>query len=321
MIKFYFFSFLSISILAVNCRKFLDGGNDLALEAVAIQEEAQKYSAQGKNEQAIALFEKALKLYPNPALYYNYGNSLASLNRLKEAEEAYRQADGMQRDPERNRTLNPNLIVAPYLISYNRACIYSRLHDEYQTRLYLLEALHSGYPALAYLSTDPDLAWFRTLPVWQENIRAFTERPSLALSDIVGRYFPSGAAPGGYEAFCSNGTYVSWFYHEGLPDDRPRGCPLLKRGSFTFSGNLITVGLTEKCTCRPNEVPTCEPLAQTIEYWTMLPLRSELENNPNSAIVIAMMVYRFDLTAPEDHLCNIRYKPHSREEFFVDNSR
>ncbi len=57
-----------------------------------IANEGNACADRGEHLKAIALYDKAIAIYPTPAQYFDRGNCLSSLNRLDEANQSYKKA-------------------------------------------------------------------------------------------------------------------------------------------------------------------------------------------------------------------------------------
>jgi len=104
---------------------------------------------------SIKLFESALLHQPSAAIYYDYGNSLASTNQLDAAWRAYYISKELKPDN-------------PELVDYNIACVLSRSGSLESAMRSLREALNEGYDAFDYMAQDPDLEALRKSDVYKQ---------------------------------------------------------------------------------------------------------------------------------------------------------
>lgn len=127
-------------------------------KAHALHVRAYRLYKQKKDKQAVPLYEQALQLHASPGLYYDYGNSLSNIPLLEESIQAYHLA---------LRLRHPR----PHVVYYNIACAYSRMGDSQgaeQAFVNMKQAVELGYTALNHIKQDPDLAYLRSDPRWQQ---------------------------------------------------------------------------------------------------------------------------------------------------------
>ncbi|MBW0436029.1 hypothetical protein HGB47_20695 [Leptospira yasudae] len=108
-----------------------------------------------ENASAISEYEKALEVYANGSLYYNYGNSLWNMGELDSAIRAYKIAELLNYERKD-------------LLYYNLACAYSLKEIEEEAFFYLDKAVNNGYKNFHHILTDKDLQFLRAGSIgWQ----------------------------------------------------------------------------------------------------------------------------------------------------------
>lgn len=199
--------------------------------------------------EAIKQYEAAIDSYPTGEIYYNYGNSLANLNRLEDSIQAYEIS-------LRLKTKRPELVA------YNIACSYSRLGKVYEAYSHLADSIDLGYNAFAHIETDPDMKNLRQEPDWKEKINSLILSSKYKEEDFFGQLVQLN-----YMIY-----YTAYFYlcrsKEVLIVDSIESIdclsyrlPGFKRGKWKFENGKIAIRIYSYC--RSKNVPDLEALEST----------------------------------------------------------
>lgn len=137
-------------------------GQAFAQAGSATMQEADTFFQAQKWADAARLYETVTKAEAsNGRAWYRLGISLHKLNRYTQAVDAYQKALGIN---------NKNSLAM-----YNLACSYARMNDNEKAFEWLNKALNAGFPQVASMKTDPDLASLRDDPRFAE-VLALGER-------------------------------------------------------------------------------------------------------------------------------------------------
>ncbi|SFE69965.1 Tetratricopeptide repeat-containing protein [Chitinophaga sp. CF118] len=98
---------------------------------------------------SIKLFKQSIVLKPQAKSYYELGNALFDMKKLKEAMQAYVIAELLDYKPL-------------HKVLYNMACVYSIAGDATSARYCLISAIEFGYSNVKNIYADEDLAYLRS---------------------------------------------------------------------------------------------------------------------------------------------------------------
>lgn len=186
----------------------------------------------GKDAQAIAAYENALRQFASGETYYNYGNSLANLNKLENAAQAYEIALKLKYE-------------RPELAFYNAACAYSRLGDIDKAVKYIAYAINRGYNAFEFMKTDPDLENLRKTPGWEDRVKnSLNDAAQINRDRVAG--FVSEDGPRGATLYHLCPTGIIWIYYEC-------GQYRAMRGTWKYEEGDIQIQLDTDCSLKASD--------------------------------------------------------------------
>ena len=128
--------------------------------ARSLEKKALALAGKNKDAEALTIYEQALNLYGDSALYYNYGKSLAHTPRLADSVRAY--AIALKLGHEK-----------PEQVLYSAAQAYSRMGNAEEAYFYLEEAVAKGYTSFQEIETDPELSFLRARGDWVRRLNGF----------------------------------------------------------------------------------------------------------------------------------------------------
>lgn len=123
--------------------------------ALNLFEAGRSFSAMGKFQEAMIKYKEALSHYANGDIYHEYAMSLYATGRVDDALQAFKIAGN----------LGYKIDEHTY---YTIACAYGKLKKIQFTVEYLDIAIMNGFREVKKILEEPDLAYFRSRPEWQE---------------------------------------------------------------------------------------------------------------------------------------------------------
>ncbi|OMI16864.1 tetratricopeptide repeat protein [Leptospira weilii] len=148
-----------------------------------------------KDADAISAYEKALEVYANGSIYFNYGNSLWNMGNLDLAIRSYEIAELLNYERKD-------------LLYYNLACAYSKKEMEIKAFEYLDKAVNNGYKNFHRILTDDDLQYLRVDINWPSRKYLVDASKQFFLAEIKNLKQPISLhiATDGI-TFCPNGKF------------------------------------------------------------------------------------------------------------------
>ncbi|QOI53272.1 tetratricopeptide repeat protein (plasmid) [Leptospira interrogans serovar Bataviae] len=181
---------------------------------------------------AIIEYEKALELFANGSIYYNYGNSLWNSGNLDSAIRSYEIAELLNFERKD-------------LLYYNLACAHS-LKEQYEKALiYLDKAVKNGYKNINYFFEDTDLKHVLGTEGWQKRAYLISAGKQYFLSQISNLKKPISLRIGTDTFTLCPGGHFMHVYAAGVGQD--------SWGTWEFHRNKITLNTLEKTCFDPND--------------------------------------------------------------------
>lgn len=171
---------------------------------------------------AIKIYQEILNQFANGDIYFYYGNTLSNINDYRNAIDSYEISIelGFQKS---------------YLSHYNLACVYSILKNIDASIKHLEIAILKGYPNIIWLKQDQDLAYIRSLSLWNNLYSSLENKYNIGNSNfLIGKKIK-------LEYASSSFTYLFYPNNQVTVDIYSEFRNHRKEGTYKIKNYLITI--------------------------------------------------------------------------------